>query len=160
MSWNNRSERAKFEAIQKKHYEEYLKQGMTEEQIKEMYEFDLEQFNSDRRYYMHVQQLTTSDFDEGEDDESESTLLKKHLEALTVSIETSNELSRYWWIEEIDNPILAANIKKLTPDDLELLTLYVFDGYKQEEIANHFGVTQQAIAKKLCRIIELLKIGL
>ena len=44
MSWNNGYERKKFEARQKKQAEEYKAQGMTEEQIKAMYEFDLEQY--------------------------------------------------------------------------------------------------------------------
>ena len=157
MSWNNRSERAKFEAIQKKHYEEYLKQGMTEEQIKNMYEFDLEQFNSDRRYYMHVQQLTTSDFDEGEDDESESTLLKKHLEALTVSIETSNEFSRYWWIEEIENTNIARVIKNMPIDEIELLTMFAIEDFKQKEIAESKRVSQSAISQKLQTIFNKTK---
>ena len=41
MSWNNGYERKKFEARQKKQAEEYKAQGMTEEQIKALYEFDL-----------------------------------------------------------------------------------------------------------------------
>lgn len=57
MSWNNGYERSKFEARQKKQAEEYRALGMTEEQIKTMYEFDLEQFNSDRRYLIHTQSL-------------------------------------------------------------------------------------------------------
>ena len=43
MCWNDGYERRKFEARQKKQAEEYRALGMTEEQIKEMYEFDLEQ---------------------------------------------------------------------------------------------------------------------
>ena len=42
MKWNNGYERKRFEANQKKLAEEYRKAGMTEEQIKAMYEFDLE----------------------------------------------------------------------------------------------------------------------
>lgn len=44
MCWNDGYERRKFEARQKKQAEEYRALGMTEEQIKEMYEFDLEQY--------------------------------------------------------------------------------------------------------------------
>ena len=49
MCWNDGYERRKFEARQKKQAEEYRALGMTEEQIKAMYEFDLEQYKSDRR---------------------------------------------------------------------------------------------------------------
>ena len=67
MSWNNGYETKRFEARQKKQAEEYITLGMTEEQIQEMYEFDLEQFKSERRHRMHTQQFTSSDFDEGEE---------------------------------------------------------------------------------------------
>ena len=45
---------------------------MTEEQIKAMYEFDLEQYKSDRRYYSHSQSFIPDDFDEDEDDDADS----------------------------------------------------------------------------------------
>ena len=110
MCWNDGYERRKFEARQKKQAEEYRALGMTEEQIKEMYEFDLEQYKSDRRYHMHTQPFTSSDFDDGEDDDSESTLLNKFFDELTLTIDSRSEQSRYWWIEEIDNPKLAEGI--------------------------------------------------
>jgi fucose permease len=77
MSWNNGHRRKQFEEKQKKQAEEYRVLGMTEEQIQAMYEFDLEQFKSDRNYYSHTQPLSASDFDEGKEDESESTLFLK-----------------------------------------------------------------------------------
>lgn len=135
MCWNDGYERRKFEARQKKQAEEYRALGMTEEQIKEMYEFDLEQYKSDRRYHMHTQPFTSSDFDDGEDDDSESTLLNKFFDELTLTIDSRSEQSRYWWIEEIDNPKLAETIKTLSPEQIELLTLVVIDGYGQTEIA-------------------------
>ena len=104
MSWNNGYETKKFEARQKKQAEEYRALGMTEEQIQAMYEFDLEQFKSERRNRMHTQQFTSSDFDEGEEDDSESTLFDKFFDELTCTIDTSGDKSRYWWIEEIDDP--------------------------------------------------------
>ena len=110
MSWNNGYERRKFEAEQEKLAEEYRALGMSEEQIKDLYEFDLAQFNSKRRYYTHTQEFTTSDFEEGENDESESTLLHKFFDELTVTIADGGYSSRYWWIEEIDDEELAGRI--------------------------------------------------
>lgn len=152
MSWNNAYETKKFEAKQKKQAEEYRALGMTEEQIKEMYEFDLEQFKSDRRYRMHTQQFTSSDFDEGEDDDSESTLLQKFFDELTVTIENSGDKSRYWWIEEIDNPNLVKKIKALPQDDIELITLLAFDNYSKTEISKMLGCQPYHITRRLARI--------
>lgn len=57
MSWNDGYERKMFAKRQKKQAEEYRALGMTEEQIQAMYEFDLEQFKSERRNRMHTQQF-------------------------------------------------------------------------------------------------------
>lgn len=160
MCWNDGYERRKFEARQKKQAEEYRACGMTEEQIKAMYEFDLEQYKSDRRYHMHTQPFTSSDFDEGEDDDSESTLLNKFFDELTLTIDSRSEQSRYWWIEEIDNPKLAEIIKTLSPEQIEFLTLGVIDGYGQTEIAEIMGVSQSAISQRFSTIKKILKTAL
>ena len=156
MSWNDGYERRKFEAKQKKQAEEYRALGMTEEQIQTMYEFDLEQFKSERRHRMHTQQFTSSDFDEGEADDSESTLFDKFFDELTCTIETSGEHSRYWWVEEIEDADLCKRIKSLSVDDIELITLYAFAGYTQDEIAIKFSCTKQNIQKKFRRIKNFL----
>ena len=156
MSWNDGYERRKFEARQKKQAEEYRALGMTEEQIQTMYEFDLEQFKSERRHRMHTQQFTSSDFDEGEADDSESTLFDKFFDELTCTIETSGEHSRYWWVEEIEDADLCKRIKSLSVDDIELITLYAFDGYTQDEIAIKFSCTKQNIQRKFRRIKSFL----
>ena len=129
---------------------------MTEEQIKEMYEFDLEQYKSDRRYHMHTQPFTSSDFDDGENDDSESTLLNKFFDELTLTIDSRREQSRYWWIEEIDDPKLAETVKTLSPEQIELLTLVVIDGYGQTEIAEIMGVSQSAISQRFSTIKKIV----
>ena len=156
MSWNNGYETKKFEARQKKQAEEYRALGMTEEQIKEMYEFDLEQFNSERRYREHTQAFIPDDFDENEDDDEKLSIFEKFKDVLTVSIEDSECKSRYWWVEEIEDAELSKRIKLLNAEDIELITLYAFDGYTQEEIANHFSCTKQNIQKKIRRIKKFL----
>lgn len=159
MSWNNGYERAKFEAKQKKQAKEYRKLGMSEEQIKAMYEFDLEQFKSDRRFYMHTQAFDPIDFDEKEDDDEKLSIFEKFADVLTTSIDDSSEKSRYWWVEEIDNPLLSIKLKKLSKEDLELLTKYVFDGYTQKDLSDIYGINQKNISKKIKRITNFLNSG-
>ena len=159
MSWNNGYETKKFEARQKKQAEEYRALGMTEEQIQAMYEFDLEQFKSERRHRMHTQPLQVEEFEDNDADESDNTLLNEFFDELTCTIETSGDKSRYWWIEEIDNPQLAKRIKMLTKDDLELITQSVIDGYSQTELAAIYGIAQKNISKKLKRIKKFISEG-
>ena len=159
MSWNNGYERRKFEAWQKKQAEEYRALGMTEEQIKEMYEFDLKQFKSERRYRMHTQPLQVQEFEENDADESDNSLLNEFFDELTCTIETSGYKSKYWWVEEIENPKLAERIKILSKDDLELLTKSIIDEYTQTELADIYGIAQKNISKKLKRIKKFLSEG-
>lgn len=155
MSWNDGYERKMFAKRQKKQAEEYRALGMTEEQIQTMYEFDLEQFKSERRHRMHTQQFTSSDFDEGEEDDSESTLLDKFFDELTCTIETSGDKSRYWWVEEIDDSETVKKIKSLSERDLEILTLMVIDELKNKEIAQVTGIPLRTIERKKARFKKL-----
>ncbi|MDD4495714.1 MAG: sigma factor-like helix-turn-helix DNA-binding protein [Eubacteriales bacterium] len=163
MAFNNGLERKRFEAKQKALRAEYERLGMSEEQIQKLYEYDLADFNSDRRYITHTQPINLADLEADEDASAESgrnPLFEKFREALSVSGSGKLSHSRYGWIEEIDDPKLAEKLKKLSPDDLELLTLLVFDGYSQDEIAAARSVTQQAISKKINRIKKYLNMGL
>ena len=157
MSWNNAYERKKFEAKQKKQAEEYRALGMTEEQIQIMYEFDLEQFKSNRSYYSHTQSFIPDDFDESEDDDEKLSIFEKFKDVLTISIEDSSDKSRYWWIEEIDEPETVKKIKSLSERDLEILTLMVIDELTHEEIAKIMGVCVRTIERVNARFKNLFK---
>ena len=154
MAWNNGYERKKFESEQKRLAEEYRAAGMTEEQIEEMYQFDLAEFRSRRRFCEHNQQLPRDVLDQSSDDKL--PLYEKFLDRLSVDIELSDSGDRYWWVEEIDDPELAQKVKKLSHDEIELITLYAFEHYTQVEIAAVFGISQRAISKRLEKIKKLL----
>lgn len=163
MAFNNGLERKKFESKQKALREEYNRLGMSEEQIRTLYEYDLADFNSNRRFITHAQTISFADLEADGDGNAESgrnPLFEKFRDVL--SVDNSGELlqSRYGWVEEIDNTKLTKMLKKLSHDDLELLTLFAFDGYSQNEIAVFFSVSQQAISKRIKRIKKYLKSGL
>ena len=157
MSWNNGYETKKFEARQKKQAEEYRALGMTEDQIQAMYEFDLEQFKSERRHRMHTQPLQVEEFEENDADESDNTLLNEFFDELTCTIETSGDKSRYWWVEEIDDSETVKKIKSLSERDLEILTFMVIDELTHEEIAKIMGVCVRTIERVNARFKNLFK---
>ncbi len=159
MSWNNGYERRKFENLQRRLSEKYRKVGMSEEQIQALYEFDLRIHKSERINALHTQPLDEKFFHEDGNDESDNPLLKHNIDDLSVDDETSEFHSRYWWIEQIENSMLTTRIKKLSGDDLELLTQYVFDGLNQSELSRFYGISQKNICKKLKRIVNILKTG-
>ena len=161
MSWNNGLERKQFEARMAKQAKEYRAAGMNEEQIRAMYEFDLAQFNCDRKYYRYTQPLEDHEL-EGNGEESDNALLKQFIDVLSTTVEDGLEAStRYGWIDTIENPTLAKLIHEMSDLDIEILTMTAFEGYKLvelEEILNvsyitlkrHFG----SIKKKISKIFE------
>ena len=157
MGWNNAYERKKFEAKQKKQAEEYRALGMSEEQIQIMYEFDLEQFKSERRYRMHTQPLQVEEFEENDADESDNTLLNEFFDELTCTIETSGDKSRYWWVEEIEDEALARRVKSMASEEIEMITLLVFEGYTQIEASQKMGMPYRTFKFKFRNIKDFLK---
>jgi len=157
MSWNNGYERKKFEIAQRKQAEKYRKLGMTEEQILEMHKFDLEQFKSTRRFYSHTVALEPNEFDASEDAEDKSPLLKLFPDALTTTIDDSEVHSRFWWVEEIDDPELSARVKMLPQSELEALTMYVFENMNQADISVALGISQPTISRQIKKIEEILR---
>jgi len=156
MAWNNGLERKRFDEEQAIHAAEYRAVGMTEEQIEQMHQFDLKVFNSTRRFFEHNQQIPDSIF--GTDDEGLCPLNDKFLEAMSVTIEQSEAKSRYWWIEEIDDPELALAVRRLPAEDLELITLYVFEKFTVREVATEMGISKATVSQRLNRLRNFLKI--
>ena len=85
MAWINGLERKRFNEEQKRLAEQYRAAGMTEEQIEQMYQFDLVEFNSRRRFSEHTQQFSENAFEESDDDKS--PLLEKYLAHLSTSLD-------------------------------------------------------------------------
>ena len=56
-----------------------------------------------------------------------------------------------------DNERLQSGLEKLSDDDLELLTLYAYEGYNESEISKVFNVSQPAIHKRIMKIAIFLK---
>ncbi len=146
MSWNNGYERKKFEERMAKQAKEYRKAGMTEEQIKAMYEFDLAQFNSDRAFYTHTQPLDIHESnDEGE--EVEDSFVREFIDVFSVSDEDEYlaNSSRFGWIETIENPALARELLGMSSLDKEIITRTVFEGYKLKDLVSVLNVPYRTL---------------
>ena len=144
MSWNDGKQRKIFNKNQSNLAEKYRSAGMTEVQIQKMYEFDLDVFRRERIYCIHTQSLEFSSDDNKVKGDVSEFLLEYHME------DFNDYNNRYWWIEELEKLYKAA--MSLTEEEKELITLYVFDGYTQKEIAEKFHCSQMAISKRLNKI--------
>lgn len=154
MKWNNGKERAKFEREQERLKKQYMQAGMSEEQIQAMRNFDEQFFNATRREAEHTQRLDFKMFDDDATDDGQNPLLEKFMDSLTVELDLST-VSRYSWIEEIENESLAKALKSLPLNYLEILTMLAMDGMTQTEIAHKRGVSQQYISQIFQKIRKI-----
>lgn len=157
MVWNNGKERALFEKEQAELLKEYLAAGMTEEQIQALRSRDEEWYRIRRREALHTQSLNITAFDEDDgDDETKNPLLKKFLHSFSVE-DKHWENSRFGWIEQIEDRALYRALISLSDNDKEILTMLLFDGMKQKEIAAQKGMKKSALSRKIGRLKNFLK---
>lgn len=150
MAWNNGLERKKFDELQKSLAEKYRAADMSEEMIRQLYEFDLAVFHSKRRYYEHTQQFPENILEESGDDKS--PLFEKFEDALSNEFEVFTIVDSKRWMDEIESPQLLEAVKRLSAEDAELLRLYVFEHCTQREIGIRFGISQSGVCKRLKRL--------
>lgn len=155
MKWNNAHEYALFREEQKKLRKKYLAAGMTEEQIRAMYKFDLKYLNLRQREARHTQRLAVTADDEEKNTETQNPLLKKFLHNLSTE-DTHFEDDRFSWIEQIESKKLYKALKALSEADKEIITM-LLEGYQQKDIAIKFGVKKAAISRKIGRLKEFIK---
>ena len=154
MSFNNGNERRKLNAKWEQLRVQYREAGMSEEAIQAMHEFDLGVLNSERAYDANTVAVC-----DGEDDVDarKAANLKQYEAAITVTDTYHETKSRFGWIGEIEDERLLSALENLSDSDLELITLYAYEGYDTVEISKAFGKTKQNISKKIQRIANFIK---
>ena len=155
MSFNKGYELKKFEAHWEKLRIEYAAAGMTEDAIQKMYDYDRQQFNSERTFIERTQEFTAPAYESSE--EEASPLMLRYQDAITVTDTYHETKSRFAWIGEIENERLLSALENLSEDDLKLLTFYAYEGYTVTEISKVLGVSQPTISIKIKRITNFLK---
>ena len=154
MSYNKGLEKKKFDEQIKKQEAWYRKEGMSEEAIKAMTEFDTDWFNSCRREYEHTQRLEP--FIEDIEEEGKNPLIERFQEAMTYYMEPLKD-NIYWWIDEIENQAALKAVSKMDFMTVTIVSLVVFCGYRKDEVAKMLGITTRNVywyletkAKDLC----------
>ena len=154
MSFNNGNERRKLNAKWEQLRVQYREAGMSEEAIQAMYEFDLGVLNSERAY-----DASTVAVCDGEDDVDarKAADLKQYEAAITVTDTYHETKSCFTWIGEIENERVLAALENLSELDLKILTLYVYAGYTESEIAMTLESKRITIHKRIERMTMFLK---
>ena len=155
MGFNYGLEKKNFDsqwAMTRKQYEDA---GMSNEAIQAMYDFDWSVFNANRSYQNHTQEMAAPSFEQSE--ESYSPLMNKYQEAVSVTDTYHETKSRFAWIGEIENEQLLTALETLKTEDLEIITMYAYEGYDITEISKVYGVSRPTISIKIKRIAKFLK---
>ena len=155
MGFNYGLEKKNFDsqwAMIRKQYEDA---GMSSEAIRAMYDYDWSVFNANRSYQNHTQEMAAPSFEQSE--ESYSPLMNKYQEAVSVTDTYHETKSRFAWIGEIENEQLLTALETLKTEDLEIITMYAYEGYDITEISKVYGVSRPTISIKIKRITKFLK---
>ena len=155
MGFNYGLEKKNFDsqwAVTRKQYEDA---GMSSEAIQAMYDYDCSVFNATRAYQNHTQEIAAPSFEQSE--ESYSPLMNKYQEAISVTDHYCETNSRFAWIGEIEDENLLSALEKLSDEDLELLTLYIYEGYSTVELSKAYGIAHQNISKRIIKITNFFK---
>ena len=103
-----------------------------------MYDYDRQQFNSERTFIERTQEFTAPAYESSE--EEASPLMLRYQEAITTTDTYHETKSKFAWIGEIENERLLSALENLSEDDLKLLTLYAYEGYNESEISKVFNI--------------------
>ena len=131
--------------------------GMSDEAILELHDYLWDVLKGDRVFYTHTQSLECSFADDEIACEYKSPLINKQLEKLSVSQPEICEWDRLAWIDDLETPELAWQIKLLGQSDLELLSYIVVDKLTRAEIARELNITRSAITQKFTRIKKVIE---
>ena len=138
MGFNYAREKRKFDEKWKKLEVWYRESGMSEDAIREMYEYDWSEFNSTRKFYRH-----------GDDNVNVESIVEEDGDSIDKTF--SEE-----WIELLETPNLVRKVRKLPVDYIEIIDLMVRENLTQEEVARRMHCSQQNIAKKIEKIKKFL----
>ena len=139
MGFNYAREKRKFNKEWNEKERWYRKSGMSEDAIREMYEYDWREFNSTRKFYRH-----------GDDNVNVESIVEEDGDSVDKTF--SEE-----WIELLETPNLVRKVRKLPADYIEIIDLMVRENLTQKEIAGRMNCSQQNIAKKIEKIRKLLR---
>ena len=155
MGFNYGLEKKNFDsqwAMIRKQYEDA---GMSSEAIQAMYDYDWSVFNANRSYQNHTQEMAAPSFEQS--GESYSPLMDKYQEAISVTDHYCETKSCFTWIGEIEDERLLSALENLKDEDLEIITMYAYEGYDITEISKVYGVSRPTISIKIKRITNFLK---
>ena len=146
MSWNNGKERIRFKNYLSRQSDEWRKQGMSEENIKIMENYEWDEFRKRRNFEEKIEMLSLVNFnDEG-----------LEFEIADKSYTYKDEFS--------DNPFVFgfndSRLEEIWRNLSDKIDIYIFirlsQGKKQSEISRELKVSEKAVSKRVEKMRKIL----
>ena len=154
MAYNIADAYSEFKKEMDSYREIYMREGRSEAEFDEVYQFCKTQFLRDMAYYRRTQTLS-SGWDDM-DDEGQNPLLKEHCDALSVTMPEPC-IHQYDWLDQIESPSVYQVLESFTPSELELIDLSIFKKISKAEIARMKGVDRTTISHHISRLLGKIK---
>ncbi len=140
MAYNHTKEEKKFKEELTKNDRLYRENGMTDEQISAIREFDERVFRNNRAFYRRSILF------------SEAPIISK-----ATLIDYSDAFLEDHWIELIDSDEIYHRLKKVSPIMRKAFYMYKVLGMYQGEISSKLSIPQRTISYWIVKIAEILK---
>lgn len=140
MGYNHASAEKDFNEQWKKAEEKYRQLGMTEKQIQELYKFERETFNSNRRFYENTVELSDGNTYTG----------------TQTSITVPNNLEENW-TELIEDEEKYRQVMACPVIMRKVYFMNKIQGYSQQEISSILLISRRIIGWWIVKIAEIIK---
>ena len=135
-----------------RHRKEYAEAGMSRSAIREIYRFDRGVFNETRSFYEKSQRYPTGSIHDDSEGIKKNHMISGYEEQFRIEDVQTDQDREDWWIDELESEELIRAVQSLSEKDIELVTLLSFENRTEEDIAELWGVSQQAVSKRLMKI--------
>lgn len=139
MMYNHGLEEKKFKEEWAEKAKEYREAGMTDQQIKSIYMFDRQVFNSDRKYRRNTVGLFAN---------QNNNILCSDDEYL---LSDKNK-----WLDDLENEEAYKRLCSLPKSWLTAFSMYKIEGYTQKEISSILTMEHSKICRVISKIAEIL----
>ena len=146
---------AQFLKEEKEKIEYYNKIGMNEETIRIICLFDRRQFYKNYEFNVKVSSFSTF-VNDNTTDNSIEYIDNLFLNQLSKEDDIST-ISRYRWVETLQDERLIRGVNDLLPEELEILTLVEIEGYKEKDLVGLLGKSYSTIKRKYTKIKNKIK---
>lgn len=155
MKFNYSKEKRRFDREHEQLYIEYKNAGMSDEDIKQIFDWDWELFKEERRYIEHYQKWEHF-MDDGDEGDIKNPFMERNLEKFSTEQNYfSGELTSC--LEFVESKDIYKALKKLGKQQWTVLYLYAIYDMSQEEIARILGISQPAVAQRIETIRKKIK---